>query len=282
MTTVTCSQLKRRFGRKEALKGVDLALEAGKFYALVGANGSGKSTLMRVLMRMLAPTSGDGQVLGVSLQEDTGRANDQVGYVSEDLGYRLPLSLGAFGRMNRAALPRWDQGVFLSTLAALALDPKQRFSALSRGQRMRFFFAVAMARRPRLILLDEVSSVLDASARAYVNGQLADAARGGATVLLATNIPSEIQPSVDQVLVLKNGTIERRVVLADFRASHAKLRLAADAPPPPDGFRCGASSDGLVSYIVPTSQGPRPGTPDRRAMTAEDMVAYLMNLAAAP
>ena len=285
---ITCHQLSRRFGSTHAIQNLSMSLDAGKSYALVGANGSGKSTLMRLFMRMLTPTSGDASVLGVPLSRDTGEVNARIGWVSEDLKLALPLSLGKFSQLMQRSLPVWDNDHFLSLMDQMQLSLAKNWRELSRGQRMRYFFALAMARRPDLILLDEVGSVMDNNARRIVHETLRQHVQRGATVLMATNIPAEIAPDVDAVILLKSGNVQRIEHFARFRSSHQKIRLRHQESPPEGCWPCGRSSDGRQSCIVPIDH-QQSGHPqgqswelDRRALTPEDMVEWLMQTAVRP
>jgi ABC-2 type transport system ATP-binding protein len=284
MLVVECEKLEKRFGRRAALHGVDLRLEAGRFCALIGPNGAGKSTLIKILMRFVRPSGGRGRVLGVPLAADSGKANHEIGYVSEDLRYRLPLSIGAFAGMMRGALPAWDEPRFRQLLDMFALDPGLKLGMLSRGQRMRYFFALALARRPRLVLIDEIGSVLDAGARALVHQALADACSGGATVLMATNVPTEVQATVDRVLVLAGGALRAETSLAQFTTAHVKLRWPALAPAP--HVAVGTSTDGTLTTLAPAAELERAlqagALPDRRGISVEEMVTYYMTTQAPP
>jgi len=280
---VSCQNLSKRYRSVHAVQNLNLDLETGKSYALVGANGSGKSTLMRLLMRFIPPSSGDAVVLGVPLSRDSGANNGAIGWVSEDLTFNLPLTLGKFAALMRRALPSWDEEHFLRLMDQMQLSHAKTWRELSRGQRMRYFFALAMARRPRLILLDEVGSVMDHNARRVVHETLREHVAVGSTVLMATNVPSEITPDVDAVILLQTGTVARMEHFAGFQKTHCKIRLALDQEPPAGAWPCGRSSDGRLSCVM-TIDHPdlNHWERDRRALTPEDMVAWLMQKAVRP
>jgi ABC-2 type transport system ATP-binding protein len=287
---VECHGIEKRYGRRVALTGVGLRLEAGRFQALIGPNGAGKSTLIKVLMRMVLPSAGTGHVLGVPLAVDSGRMNHQIGYVSEDLRFRLPMSIGAFAAMLGQALPTWDARELRRLMDAFALDPALRLTALSRGQRMRYFFALAMARRPRLVLIDEIGAVLDAGARAYVHEVLAAACGSGTAVLMATNVPTEVQSAVDRVAVLDAGGLRVETSLAEFAAAHVKLRLPRGVGAPagsslPAAVTLAGAAAGEAIVLIPASGAQAwiqaGALPDRRQMTTEEMVTFYMSTARA-
>jgi len=199
--------VKKSYSGTQVLKEVELRLEPGKFYLLVGSNGVGKSTLMRILMRQERLDAGEGQILGYELQGDHPSQTSHVALVSEATDYALPLSLGEiFARFPRIH-PRWDASVFHELQGKLGFDLSKRFSDLSRGQKMQVAMAAAFAIRPRLFLLDEITSVLDPRTREIIVARLCSEVAAGATVLLSTNILTEVQHVADHTLILEGGRV---------------------------------------------------------------------------
>jgi ABC-2 type transport system ATP-binding protein len=281
LAVVEVERLGKRFGRRWALADLSVGFGEGKFYALLGQNGAGKSTLMKIIMRSLAPSRGRCRVLGRDLALDSGRIALDVGYVSEELGYRLPVDLGGFARLNKRFFPAWDDAVLRDNLTALAIDPAARLTTLSRGQKMRFFLAVALARRPKLLLLDEVGSVLDAHARAVVSQTLTAFVRDGGTVLMATNIPAEVQHAADELVLLDKGRLHVSISRDDFARGFVKLRrVGGDAHPAFEDARAvlvATNVDASESYLMPRDVAAIPEAAiDRRAISVEEMCVYYL------
>jgi ABC-type multidrug transport system ATPase subunit len=121
---------------------------------------------------------------------------------------------------------------------------------------------------------------MDHNARRVVHETLREHVAAGSTVLMATNVPSEITPDVDAVILLQAGTVARMEHFAGFQKTHCKIRLALGQEPPLGAWPCGRSSDGRLSCVLAAdhpdlNQWER----DRRALTPEDMVSWLMQKA---
>jgi ABC-2 type transport system ATP-binding protein len=201
--------IRKSFYGQRVLEGVDLHLEAGKIYLLTGPNGAGKSTLMRVLMRQEIPDRGEGRILGFALDGDHPTQNLEIALVSESTDYALPLSMqDIFSRFPRIH-PRWDAAVFKEMTETFGIDLSRRFSDLSRGQRMQVALAAAFASRPKLYLLDEVTSVLDDRARDIVLQRLKSEASRGATVVMSTHLGADKHELGAETLTLQGGRITR-------------------------------------------------------------------------
>jgi len=272
----------KSFGSQAVIRGVSFNLEPGHFYALLGKNGAGKSTLMRLLMRYDSLDQGEGWIGGRSFESDADDLNLEVGYVSEMIDYGVAEPIGRFTRIFARLYPKWDQKKFDDVLSRLRLNPQRLFRELSRGQKMQVVFAVAIAIQPRILILDEITSVLDADARAYCLKFLGDFVQGGGTVLMATNLVSEVQHYADHLLLLEDGKLELNCPLKEAAARFVKLRRPKDFS---HGIfelsscaQVGLNSDGSTSHLVESAQIAGHGIPDeirdRRGVTAEELFIY--------
>jgi ABC-type multidrug transport system ATPase subunit len=198
----------KRYGRNHVLRDVTLSLEPGLLHALVGPRGAGKSTLLRILGRREPADGGTGLLLGRPLDADLPEHGRDVAFVSEATDYAVPLPLRAFFEVFPAIQPGWDWPSFAESMRALGVDLSKSYGALSRGQRMQVACAAALAGKPRLLLVDEITAVLDARARPYFVEAFADVCRRGGTVLMATHLPAEARGAADRVLVLDRGAVK--------------------------------------------------------------------------
>ena len=170
---IQISGLRREFGDRTALDGVDLQLERGGSLALLGPNGSGKSTLLRILAGLLRPTAGEVRVLGAPLPKETYRLRGRVGYVGhEPLLYRdlssrenLALAAALHGLEPAQAAARIER-----LLEAVRMERRgdDRIAELSAGMRQRIDICRAVLHEPQLLLLDEPDAHLDSQARELV------------------------------------------------------------------------------------------------------------------
>lgn len=268
--------LHKAYGANSVLKGVEFQLESGRFYALVGKNGAGKSTLLRLLARAEFADSGSGQVLGEDIFRDRAGSKQRVAFVSETLQANVPLRAEDFAQLYATDFPHWEHKKLAEIADSFQLDLGRNLVEYSRGQRMQFFFALACAQQPQLLLLDEITSVLDARVRSLVMQYLRSFCQNGGTVLLATNIVAETQNCADRLLLLEAGKVVANSPVEDLADRYVKARTAQYREPPPHSAFLGVNADGSFSYIFSAKTGIPAGfeLPDRRQVTSEDLFIY--------
>src|SRR5919106_2280200 len=170
--------LRREFGERPALEGIDLRLERGRSLAVLGPNGSGKSTLLRLLAGLLRPSGGEASVLGCSLPNQTYRLRGRIGYLGhEPLLYRdlsprenLELAAALHGIDPQVWDPRIDA---LLDAVGMTSRCRDRVAELSAGMRQRVDICRAVLHEPELLLLDEPDAHLDPDARRRVEPLIA-------------------------------------------------------------------------------------------------------------
>ena len=228
------SGLGKRYGRRAsaALDDCSFRLPAGRISALVGPNGAGKSTLLAIAAGLLRPSSGTLTVLGAA----PGEARDRVAHLAQDKPLHLQLSIADTLRMGAELNPaRWDAKYAASIVEQGDLDPKTKVRGLSGGQRTRVALALALGKRPELMLLDEPMADLDPLARHEMMGTLmADAAERGTTVLMSSHIVSELADACDHLLLLGDGRIRLGGGIDDLLGAHTLVTgrgTAADLDP---------------------------------------------------
>lgn len=279
---IQLERITKRYAGREILSDIDLSLGSGQFCALVGKNGVGKSTLMRIVARQELPNSGHGKLLGKDMSIDDHRFNQDIGYASESLEFVLPVRIRTFFKHFSRSFERWDAKLFDEVLETLGLSQNSYHKQLSRGQRMHVAFAAAIARKPKLLLLDEITSVLDANARAYFMGLLKEFTGGGGTVVLATNIISEVQHYADRLVLLHDRTVKINQTMKQVSAIYKKLRKNKGEEHPifldPACAEVALNSDGSQSFIVPgdllEKHSVADSMRDNRGITAEEIFIY--------
>lgn len=207
MLIAELNNIKKKYLGNTVFDNLDLQLHSGNFYAVLGKNGSGKSTLIRVLAHREAVNDGAAKVLGVDLDHDFAEVANDLAFVSEATFMTPGVKVHDMIELYAKIYKRWDRKVEQELVAGFRLDTKKRSGELSRGQLVQMALVLNLSYNPRLILLDEVTSVLDASAREFLMSVLAERAKRGVTVVLATNIVTEVQHVANALILIG----ERRV-----------------------------------------------------------------------
>jgi ABC-2 type transport system ATP-binding protein len=196
----------RRFGGRTVIDGVSFGVGPGEIVGLAGPNGAGKTTLIRMLMGFLAPSAGRARVLGDDARKR--RHLDAVGWMPERPAFPPPWRVRDVVAFQAATFPSWDARHAGELVERLSLDPSHRTSTLSRGQAGRLALLLALAHRPRLLLLDDPCLGLDPAGRRLLLGELLGAAADqGSAILLSTHLLAEVEAALDRLLLLDSGRL---------------------------------------------------------------------------
>ena len=208
MNVIETHGLTRRFGRLEAVLGLDLAVPQGSVYALLGPNGAGKSTTIKMLMNLLQPTGGQAQVLGANSRQLSPRELARIGYVAD--GMELPewMTVRQFLDYCRPFYPRWDDALEKKLLRDFELPTERKLKHLSRGMKMKTALIAALAYHPELLILDEPFSGLDPVVRDdFISGLIETSAQGNWTIFISSHDIEDIERLADWIGVIENGRL---------------------------------------------------------------------------
>jgi ABC-2 type transport system ATP-binding protein len=200
--------LGKRYGRVEALSGVDLEVQEGELVGLLGPNGAGKSTLVKIVCGLVRPTRGEALVCGERAGSPPARA--ALGYLAEM--FRFPGWASAdevlllHQRLARSTGGAAERGRLLE-LVALADARNRRVEEMSKGMQQRLGIAQALVGTPKILLLDEPTSALDPVGRRTVRELLEELRGRGVSVLLNSHLLSEIELVCDRVVILLGGRV---------------------------------------------------------------------------
>jgi ABC-2 type transport system ATP-binding protein len=204
--TIETVDLCMTYGRFAALHEVSIAVPEGSVFALLGASGAGKTTAIKIMMNMLSASRGEARVLGVDSRALTPAVLAQIGYVSENQMLPARLRVEDFFEYLRPCYATWDRGVEKDLRDRLRLPPRRRIGELSHGMRLKMALACALPFRPKLLILDEPLSGLDALARdEIIGGFLRDA--GEMTLLISSHELDEVERFATHVAFLHEGRL---------------------------------------------------------------------------
>jgi ABC-2 type transport system ATP-binding protein len=199
---IRTDSLGKRFGRHWALQACSLDVPEGRVCALIGPNGAGKTTLLRLLAGLSSPTAGTALVLGRRPEQDP-RFLASIGYLAQEAPLYRRLTANDHIEFGRRLNERWDQDMVRRRLAGLQVPCDQPVGKLSGGQRAQVALGLALAKRPRVLLLDEPMAALDPLARREFLASLTEAvADGGLTVMLSSHLVHDLQRICDHVILL--------------------------------------------------------------------------------
>jgi ABC-2 type transport system ATP-binding protein len=205
---------------------IDLKLPTGCIMGFVGANGAGKSTTLRILMGLVHQDAGSVQVLGCAMPDEQAQAKLEVGFVSEDMRLYGAPTLEWHMNFIRSIYPRWDSAYAASLLRRFDLKPQQKIKGMSHGQRVKAALLLALARKPRLLVLDEPTTGLDPIARREVLGELmAVLADEDRTVLFSSHNTLDVEQISDQITFIDRGRILESSDKETFLDRWRRLRL---------------------------------------------------------
>ena len=208
---IAVRDLRKRFARVEAVRGITFDVCAGTTTALLGGNGAGKTTTLSMLLGVLLPTSGAITVLGCDMLRDRHRVLPRMNFTSPyvDLPKRLTVreNLRVFADLYGVARPSMRIGELSAELDLVDLL-KRPYGQLSAGQRTRVSLAKALLNRPDVLLLDEPTASLDPDIGDRMRSHLESYQRmSGCTMLLASHNMSEVERMCDDVIMLRAGTV---------------------------------------------------------------------------
>ncbi|MFD6400069.1 ATP-binding cassette domain-containing protein [Nocardia sp. NPDC060249] len=226
--SIVVEGLRKKYGAKQALDGLDLAVRAGTVHAVLGPNGAGKTTAVRIMSTLLRPEAGRVEVAGIDVRTRADEVRARIGLlgqsaaVDEELSGRQNLEM--FGRLYhlgaRRAGTRADE---LLARFGLADTGRKAVKQYSGGMRRRLDLAASLISEPQVLFLDEPTTGLDPRGRAEVWNSVRSLVDGGTTVLLTTQYLEEADQLADQISVIDHGK-----VIAEGTADQLKSKTGGD------------------------------------------------------
>src|SRR5580765_3316028 len=242
-----------------SLEKVHLELPTGSIMGFIGANGAGKSTTIRILMGLVRQDRGTVRVLGHEMTRDGAAARADIGFASEDLRLYGAATLAWHIAFIRSIYPSWDAKYAEVLLRRFDLRAEQKIKGMSHGQRVKAALLLILARRPRLLVLDEPTTGLDPVARQEVLGELMEVlADDGRTIFFSSQNTLDVEQISDQIAFIDRGRIIDSGDKETFLDRWRRLRL--DVPPgvvlPSVPGVIGARSNERLSIVTTSSYDP--------------------------
>jgi len=218
--------LTKRFDRP-AVDALDLIVRSGEFYALLGPNGAGKTTTLRMVAGLLQPDAGSIAIAGIDALRDPVAAKQVTAWVSDEpmiYDKLTPLEYLEFVAGLWGVDPVFAERSARELLASLGLEANmhERCEGFSKGMRQKVALAGALIHDPRLIILDEPLTGLDAVSARHVKGLLGERVRAGCTVIMTTHILEVAERMADRIGVITSGRLVAEGTLAELRQQNGR------------------------------------------------------------
>ena len=211
-----------------SLENIELKLPRGEIMGLIGPNGAGKSTTIRILLGLVHQDHGDVRVLGHPMPAGQVAAKWDIGFASEDMRLYESQTLGWHMQWMQSIYRNWDSGYAQRLLKRFGLRAEQRLKGISHGQRVKSTLLLVLARKPKLLVLDEPTTGLDPVARHEILRELTDVMRDdGRSVLFSSHNTQDVEQISDRITFIDRGRIIDSMDKEMFLDRWRRLRLEA-------------------------------------------------------
>ena len=230
---ISTRRLSKRYGKQFALKDLDLEVYQGEILGYLGPNGAGKTTTIRLLLGLIAPTSGSATAFGLDVQRHAPEVHRRIAYVPGEAnlwpGLTGDETLALLGRVHGLT----DSVYRDELIARFDFDPSKKVRSYSKGNRQKLILIGGLMTRAELLVLDEPTSGLDPLMEQRFRDCINEAKRNGQTVFLSSHILSEVEALCDRVGILREGQLLEIGTLAAMRhLSALSVEASFDGPPP--------------------------------------------------
>jgi ABC-2 type transport system ATP-binding protein len=222
---IEIQNLSRRYGKLDAVNGLSLTVRAGKCYGFFGRNGAGKTTTIKCLLNLLRPDFGSVRVFGLDPRKDEVAIKSRLAYVPDQVAFYPWMTVSETLEYVASFRKNWNRDIEADLLKRFQLDPKQKASHLSKGQRTQLALIGAICPEPELLVLDEPTSGLDPIVRREfietVIGAYQSGDPGRRTVFVSTHLISEFEGLIDEFTIIEQG---RELLTMDADAARDRFK----------------------------------------------------------
>jgi len=233
MPVIETTDLNKSYGQVAAVRALNFSVKPHQITAFLGLNGAGKSTTIRMLLGMIRPSSGTGQVLGHRIDDakESVWLRRKVAYVSENKQLYDYMTVEQMIRFTRPFYSDWSLDKERGLLNNYGLPLKRRIKSLSKGMRTKLALLLALARKPELLILDEPSEGLDPIGIELMLESLVAQNSEGTTVFFSSHQIPEVERIADHVCVLHQGALALDASMDDMRQSYRQIDLVFPSLP---------------------------------------------------
>ena len=266
---ILVQKVSRAYDGPPVVRDLSFSVKPGSIYGFLGRNGSGKTTTLRMLAGLIRPQAGEVRILGQDPFTIGAAERQWLGYMSEKAVVPAFTRVSSVLNLGRELYPTWDGTLADALIARYDLSRKKRFMTLSQGNQRLLSFIMAIAPRPRVLLLDEPAANLDVVARREILDDILDLIRDcGCTVLFSTHILSDVERVADEIGILAKGSLRVSETLDSLKDSIRQVRFfgfpnGIPAGDIPESFRAVRGKD-EITITLRTNSVTTPETLARR------------------
>ena len=283
---IEIKNLTRRYGKLDAVNGLNLSVRPGRCYGFFGRNGAGKTTTIKCLLNLLRPTSGTVRVFGLDPQKQEVEVKSRLAYVPDLVAFYPWMTVRDTLDYYASFRKHWNRDIESDLLTRFQLNSRQKASDLSRGQKTQLALISAICPEPELLLLDEPTSGLDPIVRREFIQTVIGAYQSGdarkRTVFVSTHLISEFEGLIDEFTIIEQGrelmTMEAdaardrfRKIRARFAQAPAKLDLAGALTLKQDGREVEILANGRSEELIEKLKALQPEELQTESLTLEEI-----------
>lgn len=213
-TILSCKNLSKSYGKKQALSDINLEITRGRIVGLLGPNGSGKTTLIKLISGLLTPTSGEIKVDGLDIGVETKK---KVSYLFDRTYIPDWMRVNDILDFFEDFYEDFVRQKAVEMLDSLNINPNDKFKSMSKGTKEKVQLILVMSRTADLYLLDEPIAGVDPAARDYILRTIISNYSENATVIISTHLITDIEPVLDEVIMIHDGKLEMHSTVDDIR-----------------------------------------------------------------
>lgn len=214
-----CKDLKKSYGKKQALKGITLQIESGQIIGLLGPNGSGKTTLIKIANGLLTPSDGEVTIDGKKIGIETKKI---VSYLPERTYLNNRMKVKGMIKYFKDFYEDFEVERAYDMLSKLNINPEDKLKTMSKGTREKVQLILVMSRKAQVYFLDEPIGGVDPAARDYILNTIITNYNPEASVIISTHLISDIEKVLDDVVMIKDGELIMHKKVDDIREEYGK------------------------------------------------------------
>jgi len=229
---IETSELKKKYGDHEAVRGLNLSVQAGSVCAFLGQNGAGKSSTIKMLLGMIHPTSGNGSVFGhrIDKERESLLIRQKAAFVAEDKRLYDYMTVREIIHFTKSFFPGWNHALEVQLLERFELPAGRKIRQLSKGMRTKLALLLGFARGCELLILDEPTEGLDPVAIEDVLQVVVSLAAQGTTIFFSSHQIAEVEQVADHVLMIDRGRLVLDASMDQINEQYRQIQAVFSDP----------------------------------------------------